>query len=48
MWVAVFNNLPEMILGACWTYTMVWVGMRFERWRNSKPSNIRASSTTEI
>jgi hypothetical protein len=35
MMVAVLNNLPEMILGACWTYTAVWAGMRLERWRSS-------------
>jgi hypothetical protein len=36
MWIAVFNNLPELFLGACWSYTMFWGGMRFERWRKSK------------
>ena len=35
MWVALFNNIPEIMLGLCWSYTMVWCGMRFERWRNS-------------
>lgn len=46
MWVAVLNNLPEMILGACWTYTAVWAGMRFERWRSS--SRFFNSAKTEV
>lgn len=33
MLVALFNNLPEMILGASWTGLVFWAGRRFERWR---------------
>ena len=33
MWIAVINNLPEMILGACWTGVVFVAGRRFERWR---------------
>jgi hypothetical protein len=35
MWIALFNNIPEIALGLCWSYTMLWAGMRFERWRTS-------------
>jgi len=33
MWIAVFNNLPEMILGASWSGLVFWAGMRVGRWR---------------
>lgn len=33
MWVAVFNNLPEMLLGLCWSGVIFLAGRRFERWR---------------
>lgn len=33
MWVAVFNNLPELASGLCWSAVMFWFGRRFERWR---------------
>lgn len=33
MMVAVLNNLPELILGACWTAVIFAAGRRFERWR---------------
>lgn len=36
MWVAVVNNLPELILGACWTVVTFAAGRRFERWRIRK------------
>lgn len=34
IWVAVFNNLPEMALAITWTAVVFWVGRRFERWRS--------------
>lgn len=33
MWIAVINNLPEMILGGAWTGLVFWTGSRFGRWR---------------
>jgi hypothetical protein len=33
MWIAVINNLPEMILGGAWTGLVFWTGVRFGRWR---------------
>lgn len=33
MWVAVFNNLPELALGLCWTWMVFGLGRRFERRR---------------
>lgn len=33
MWVAVVNNLPEMILGSAWTGLCVFSGYAFGRWR---------------
>lgn len=38
MWIAVINNLPELILGACWTVVTFWLGTRFGRWRAPKIS----------
>jgi len=29
--VALFNNLPELILGAAWTGLVFWAGRRWER-----------------
>jgi len=29
------NNLPQIMLGACWTGVMFWLGMKFQRWRDS-------------
>lgn len=31
MLIAVFNNLPELILGTCWSIVLVWAGRRIER-----------------
>lgn len=31
MLVALFNNLPELILSAAWTGLVFWQGMRFAR-----------------
>ncbi len=31
MMIAIFNNLPEMILGLTWSGVVFWVGRRFER-----------------
>lgn len=28
MWIAVINNLPEMILGSAWTGLMLYAGYR--------------------
>jgi TRAP-type uncharacterized transport system substrate-binding protein len=36
--VAVMNNLPEMILGLCWSIVIFWAGRRFERWRAGHPA----------
>jgi hypothetical protein len=33
MWIAVINNLPEMILGGAWTGLMLYAGYRFGQWR---------------
>lgn len=35
MWIAVVNNLPEMILGAAWTGLVFWTGVRVGRWRRA-------------
>lgn len=35
MLIAVFNNLPELILGACWTGVVFWAGRRFQTWKTS-------------
>lgn len=45
MWIAVFNNLPEIMLGLCWSYTCIWSGMRLERWRKSSRLFHRAATT---
>lgn len=37
MWaVAIVNNLPEFVLGVCWTSVVFWTGRRFERWRTRR------------
>lgn len=36
MLIAVFNNLPEIALGVCWSSVMFWLGRRFERWKASR------------
>lgn len=33
VWIAVVNNLPELILGACWTGVTFHLGTRYGRWR---------------
>lgn len=38
MLVALFNNLPELIMGAAWTGLVFYTGMRWQRWRGSKPA----------
>lgn len=42
MWIAVINNLPEMILGGAWTGLCLWAGSRVGRWHERR--NKRASS----
>lgn len=32
MWIAVINNLPEMILGGAWTGLMLYTGFRAGKW----------------
>lgn len=34
MMIAVFNNLPELILGLTWTVTVFHLGRRYQRWRS--------------
>nr|DAM62875.1 MAG TPA: hypothetical protein [Caudoviricetes sp.] len=36
MLIAVFNNLPELILGSAWTGLCFWTGLRVGKWRASK------------
>lgn len=31
MLIALFNNLPEIVLGAAWTGLVFWFGRRWER-----------------
>lgn len=31
MWIAVFNNLPEMVLGAAWSGLVFYAGTRLGR-----------------
>lgn len=33
MMIAIFNNLPELILGLCWTGVVFTLGKRYGRWR---------------
>lgn len=35
MIVAFANNLPELLLGTCWTIVAFWLGRRWERWRGA-------------
>lgn len=35
MMVAVLNNLPEIIVGLCFSGVVFWLGRRYERWRTS-------------
>jgi hypothetical protein len=35
MMIAIFNNLPELILGICWTAVVFTAGRRFQRWKAS-------------
>jgi hypothetical protein len=30
--IAILNNLPDLILGFCWSSVLFYVGRRFERW----------------
>lgn len=39
MWIAVINNLPEMILGGAWTGLMLYAGYRVGKWRSNRNSN---------
>lgn len=32
MWIAVINNIPELMLGGAWTGLCLWSGVRFGRW----------------
>jgi hypothetical protein len=36
MMIAVFNNLPELILGITWSGVVFAGGRRFERWKASR------------
>lgn len=36
MWIAVVNNLPEMILGAAWTGLCFYAGFRVGSWHQSR------------
>jgi hypothetical protein len=35
MMIALFNNIPQLALGICWTWVCVWTGMRIQRWRSN-------------
>lgn len=35
MMIAVFNNLPELILGLTWTVVVFSLGRRYQSWKNS-------------
>lgn len=35
MMIAVFNNLPELIMGVVYSGVLFWGGRRFERWKAS-------------
>jgi len=32
MMIAVFNNLPELALGLCWSAAVFSLGRRYQRW----------------
>lgn len=36
MWIAVINNLPEMILGTAWSGLCLYAGFRFGSWKARK------------
>lgn len=36
MMIAVFNNLPELILGLTWTIAVFSIGKRYGRWRATR------------
>lgn len=36
MWVAVFNNLPELAMWLCFAGVTFYAGRRFERWRTPR------------
>lgn len=36
MLIAIFNNLPELILGLCWTGVVFASGRKFERWKSAR------------
>lgn len=38
MWIAIINNIPELILGGCWTVVTFLVGARFGAWRQRRKS----------
>lgn len=38
MMIAVFNNLPELILGLTWTGVVFSLGRRFQRWQSNRYS----------
>ncbi len=46
MIIALFNNLPQIALDVCWTWVMIWAGMRFERWRTSRRFHLHAKKET--
>lgn len=33
---AVISNIPEIMLGICWTSVSVYAGYRFGKWRASR------------
>ena len=36
MMIAVFNNLPELVLGLCWTCVVFTAGRRWERRKTAR------------
>lgn len=36
MWIAVINNLPEMILGSAWTGLCLYAGIRIGTWNSRR------------
>lgn len=36
MWIAVMNNLPELILGITWTAVVFFGGMKFGAWKSRR------------
>lgn len=39
MWIAVINNLPEMILGSAWTGLCLYAGFRIGMWNTRRKAN---------